>query len=99
MLRPYTVPWVSISEMDDHQEGAAQVLPSPYVSLQHKRNMLMDPMTNDHLSLTPVTSFAGAMLEFDLPGLSVGVAEYAEGPTGCTVFVFSKLAQAAVDVR
>jgi 6-aminohexanoate-oligomer endohydrolase len=27
-------------------------------------------------------------LEFDFPGLRVGVAEYEEGPTGCTVFCF-----------
>jgi 6-aminohexanoate-oligomer endohydrolase len=27
-------------------------------------------------------------LEFDFPGLEVGVAEYEEGPTGCTVFHF-----------
>jgi L-aminopeptidase/D-esterase-like protein len=38
-------------------------------------------------------------LEFDFPGLSVGVAEYEEGPTGCTVFVFEGGAVFAADVR
>ena len=59
----------------------------------------MDPITNDLVSLTPITSFDGPVLKFDFPGLSIGVAEYSEGPTGCTVFLFTKLAQAAVDVR
>ncbi|HEY7268182.1 MAG TPA: P1 family peptidase [Dehalococcoidia bacterium] len=30
----------------------------------------------------------GRVLNFDFPGLMIGVAEYEEGPTGCTVFVF-----------
>lgn len=41
----------------------------------------------------------GAELKFDFPGLRIGVAEYDEGPTGCTVFHFGKSAQCAVDVR
>src|SRR5918912_509082 len=28
-------------------------------------------------------------LEFDFPGLRIGVAEYEDGPTGCTVFHFA----------
>jgi L-aminopeptidase/D-esterase-like protein len=42
---------------------------------------------------------ASQQLKFDFPGLKVGVAEYDEGPTGCTVFHFEKGAQCAVDVR
>jgi 6-aminohexanoate-oligomer endohydrolase len=38
-------------------------------------------------------------LAFDFPNLQIGVAEYREGPTGCTVFSFPKSAMAAVDMR
>ena len=59
----------------------------------------MTPLTNDNAQLTPRTTFDGPKLVFDFPSLRIGVAEYAEGPTGCTVFHFPQLAQAAVDVR
>lgn len=57
--------------------------------------------TNDTLHLIPQTEFDGTALDFDLPGLSVGVAEYEEGPTGCTTFVFTgpRPAQMAMDQR
>ena len=38
-------------------------------------------------------------LTFDFPGLEVGVAEYAEGPTGCTVFNIDGGATFHADVR
>ena len=47
----------------------------------------------------PITAFAGPALELDFPDLHIGVAEYAEGPTGATVFLFPAGAMAAVDVR
>ena len=47
----------------------------------------------------PVTNVGGPFLEFEFPGLLVGVAEYAEGPTGTTVFDFPGKVKAAVDVR
>ncbi|MEA2573139.1 MAG: hypothetical protein QOH93_437, partial [Chloroflexia bacterium] len=59
----------------------------------------MPPLTNDTAHLTPITTFDNPRLVFDFPALRIGVAEYAEGPTGCTVFHFPQLAQAAVDVR
>lgn len=34
------------------------------------------------------TPTGGRMLEIDIPGLEIGAAEYAEIPTGCTVFNF-----------
>ena len=34
-----------------------------------------------------------------MPGLQIGLAEYEEDPTGCTVFVFPKGAVTAVDMR
>ena len=56
--------------------------------------------TNDNTRLVPRTEFVGAReLTFDFPGLEVGVAEYEDGPTGCTVFHFPKVASLAIDVR
>ena len=52
------------------------------------------------MRLAPRTDFADARaLSFEFPGLEVGVAEYDEGPTGCTVFHFPKVASLAIDVR
>jgi L-aminopeptidase/D-esterase-like protein len=56
-------------------------------------------LTNDNASLKPVTDFTTPVLEFDFPGLAIGVAEYAEGPTGCTVFHFPRGATGVADVR
>jgi L-aminopeptidase/D-esterase-like protein len=50
--------------------------------------------------LVPRTEFEGPELRFDFPGLRVGVAEYEEGPTGCTVFRLPPGGAAcAIDVR
>jgi 6-aminohexanoate-oligomer endohydrolase len=38
-------------------------------------------------------------LTFDFPGLRIGVAEYEDGPTGCTVFHFARGAMLERDVR
>ncbi|HEX8597001.1 MAG TPA: P1 family peptidase [Chloroflexia bacterium] len=57
------------------------------------------PVSNDNVQLTIKTTFDNPRLIFDFPALRIGVAEYVEGPTGCTVFHFPQLAQAAVDVR
>ncbi|MBD3334877.1 MAG: 6-aminohexanoate hydrolase, partial [Candidatus Eisenbacteria bacterium] len=56
-------------------------------------------ITNDNTTLLPTTSFDGPALSFDFPAFHVGVAEYEEGPTGCTVFYFPQGATAAVDIR
>src|SRR5438105_1613614 len=56
-------------------------------------------VTNDTLELTPRTVFDGPALEVDFPSLRIGIAEYDEGPTGCTVFQFPHGSAAAVDVR
>ncbi len=48
----------------------------------------------------PRTEFEGPELRFEFPGLRIGVAEYDEGPTGCTVFRLpAGGAACAVDVR
>ena len=55
------------------------------------------PSTNDLVHPDPRTEFPKArVLEFDFPGLEIGVAEYDEGPTGCTVFHLPKLASLSV---
>jgi 6-aminohexanoate-oligomer endohydrolase len=56
-------------------------------------------LTNDTAELVPRTDFEGPQLEFDFPSFRVGVAEYEEGPTGCTVFQFPAGAACATDVR
>ena len=38
-------------------------------------------------------------LRFDFPEVRVGTAEYPQGPTGCTVFVFPKAYKGAIDIR
>ena len=57
------------------------------------------PVSNDNVQLTIRSTFDNPRLIFDFPALRIGVAQYEEGPTGCTVFHFPQLAQAAVDVR
>jgi L-aminopeptidase/D-esterase-like protein len=59
----------------------------------------MDDVTNTAQSLTPRTELTGRTLELDFPALHVGVAEYEEGPTGCTVFLFPEGAATAIDAR
>jgi len=56
-------------------------------------------ITNDNSLLEPKTEFEDRLLKFDFPGLQIGVAEYPEGPTGCTVFHFPNGALTAIDVR
>jgi L-aminopeptidase/D-esterase-like protein len=42
---------------------------------------------------------AERVLNFDLDGVEIGTAEYADGPTGATIFHFPKPVMVAVDVR
>jgi len=57
-------------------------------------------ISNDQLHPLPRADIgAKRVLEFDFPGLEIGVAEYAEGPTGCTVIHFPKVASMHIDVR
>lgn len=58
----------------------------------------MSVITNDTADLSPQTTFDGPALRFDFPGFSVGVAEYAAGPTGCTVCVLPHSARTAIDI-
>jgi L-aminopeptidase/D-esterase-like protein len=56
-------------------------------------------LSNDNAELAPRTSFEGPELRFELPGLEIGIAEYDEGPTGCTVFLFPAGSACSVDIR
>jgi len=56
-------------------------------------------ITNDNTHLEPISSIYSKLLEFDFPNLYIGLAEYAEGPTGCTVFYFPNGAATAIDIR
>jgi 6-aminohexanoate-oligomer endohydrolase len=56
-------------------------------------------LNNDRATLSPLTTFDTPGFEFDFPGLAIGVAEYAEGPTGCTVFHFTGGAIGVTDIR
>ena len=59
----------------------------------------MTRLTNDTADLVPRTDLPGDALELDFPGLAIGVAEYDEGPTGCTVFYFPDGVACSIDVR
>src|SRR5438445_12303519 len=60
----------------------------------------MPQPSNDTLHPKPITEIdAKRWLDIDFPGLDIGVAEYAEGPTGCTVFHFPEVASVHIDVR
>jgi L-aminopeptidase/D-esterase-like protein len=56
-------------------------------------------ITNDNTKMVPLTEYEGRVLKYDFPELQVGIAEYKEGPTGCTVFYFPKDAISVADVR
>ena len=58
------------------------------------------PITNDNTELVARTGFDDVpALTFDFDALRVGIAEYDEGPTGCTVIQFDKRVLSAADVR
>ena len=59
----------------------------------------MPRLSNDSAELVPRTEFDGRELAFDLDGVEIGIAEYEEGPTGCTVLYFPDGASCSTDVR
>lgn len=56
-------------------------------------------LTNHDLPLEPQPSPGREVVKFDFPGVYAGTAEYAEGPTGCTVIFVPEGARTAVDAR
>ncbi len=51
------------------------------------------------MQLVPYIPVDGPALEFDFPAMLIGVAEYLEGPTGCTIFLFPDGAATSMDIR
>ncbi len=70
-----------------------------YLPVCYHYGGMANRLTNDNASLTVRTHFDGPSLRLDFPSVHIGVAEYPEGPTGCTVFYFPATAQVVVDVR
>lgn len=64
-----------------------------------RQNQGVGRSSNDSASLVPRTEARGPELTLDFPPLEIGVAEYDEGPTGCTVFHLPAGAACATDVR
>jgi L-aminopeptidase/D-esterase-like protein len=60
---------------------------------------LAGPVRADQSQLAPVVNGGARQLSFDWPALTIGTAEYAEGPTGVTVIRFAHRSFGAVDVR
>ncbi len=58
-----------------------------------------DRVGNDDVELVPVHGPGRADVPFDFPGVSVGTAEYAEGPTGATVISIPAGVRTSVDAR
>jgi len=58
-----------------------------------------DLISNDNTELNLNTTIKEPILNFDFPGLKIGIAEYENGPTGCTVFYFPKGVKMASDIR
>ena len=57
-------------------------------------------ISNDNAHPTRRTKICAKLwLDVYFSGLEIGVAEYAEGPTGCTVFGFPEVASLHIDVR
>ena len=57
-------------------------------------------ISNDTIHPKPRTDVdAKRWLDVDFPGLELASAEYAEGPTGCTVFYLPDVASMHIDVR
>ncbi|MCE7734515.1 MAG: peptidase S58, DmpA [Candidatus Heimdallarchaeota archaeon] len=45
-------------------------------------------LTNESKDLKPHAEMREPILNFDFPGIKIGIAQYPEGPTGCTVIKF-----------
>lgn len=58
-----------------------------------------DRIGNDDIDLVPTHGQGRGSVAFDFPGVSIGTAEYAQGPTGATVLVFDRGLRTSVDAR
>ena len=62
-------------------------------------SIVVDASPAEQAAVQPVINAGERTLTFDWPAIRIGTGEYAEGPTGVTVFHFPKRVLAAVDVR
>lgn len=72
--------------------------PSPGPKLAHVSSFGTGP-TNSEFALLPSHSPGDGVCKYDFPEVSIGTAEYAEGPTGATVIWLPAGARTAVDRR
>lgn len=56
-------------------------------------------VVNADLELSLVAGTRGEVVDYDFPGVEVGVATYPEGPTGCTVIHIPDGARMTIDAR
>jgi len=52
--------------------------------------MAKPKITNNDENIIPSLDVREPILKYDFPGIKIGIAQYEEGPTGCTVFYFDK---------
>ncbi len=93
-----------ISQQDKREFGVRQVKQALQLSLiiilqTLLANIVAAQVNDPNAGLVPITEFDGPALEFEFPGVHIGIAEYPEGPTGTTVFYFPDNVMAVVDVR
>jgi L-aminopeptidase/D-esterase-like protein len=79
--------------------GAVSVLTARAAGSEEVEDPKDEPAAHNSPALVPRVEFRGRALRFDFASLRIGVAEYDEGPTGCTVFHFADGARCAEDVR
>lgn len=82
--------------------NGTQTMPHHDNTLPHRLTpppFWQDRIGNRDLDLVPVHGRGRDKVAFDFPGIAVGTAEYAEGPTGATVISIPAGARTAVDAR
>ena len=52
--------------------------------------MAKPKLTNNDENIKPNLDIREPILKYDFPGIKIGIAQYEEGPTGCTVFHFDR---------
>ncbi len=67
--------------------------------LKLRSDVMKEYLSNEIMELKPKTDYREPFIKFDFPGVKVGIGEYEEGPTGCTVFQIMKDNMMHVDVR
>jgi L-aminopeptidase/D-esterase-like protein len=75
------------------------VLVSRTTSILFRPLLTLVCVANAYPGAITAQTAAPPVLEFDFPGMHIGLAEYDDGPTGTTVFYFPNGVIAAADVR